>query len=34
MRHRLTKVKGHKHVATTKEYLHSNLEEAEAVLSR
>ena len=23
---------GHKHVTTTKEYLHSNLEEAEAVL--
>ena len=34
MRHRLTKVKGHKHVATTKEYLHSNLEEAQAVLFR
>jgi integrase len=25
---------GHKHVTTTKEYLHSNLEEAEAVLFR
>ncbi len=25
---------GHKHVTTTKEYLHSNLEEAQAVLFR